>query len=303
MITSIKIANIEFKNPVFTASGTFGYGEDFAEFIDLNALGAIFTKGISLKPSDGNKSPRVVETSCGLINSIGLENIGIDAFLKNKLPFLQELKTPFFVNVYGEKEADYEKLAEIISEHNSISGIELNVSCPNVKKGGMAFGVDKTLLFNLVKKVRAKTKKCLIVKLSPNVTDIAPLAKASEEAGADAISLINTISAMAVDIKTKKPSLHNIIGGLSGPAIKPVALKMVWQASNAVRIPVIGVGGITNFQDAIEFFIVGASAIQVGTGNLTSPNTSIKIIKGIKKYLKKEKISDIKYLINSLEYW
>lgn len=297
METSVKIANIEFKNPVATASGTFGYGEDFKDLINLDMLGAIFIKGMSLKPSAGNPEPRVVETASGLLNSIGLENIGIESFLKNRLPFLEKIKTPFFINIYGEKIEDYEKLAEIINEYKSISGIELNVSCPNVKEGGMAFGVDDKLLFDVVKKVRAKTDKCLIVKLSPNVTDITKLAISAEKAGADALSLINTITGMAVDIRKKKPSLGNIIGGLSGPAIKPVALRMVWQTAKTVQIPIIGIGGILNAEDALEFLMVGASAIQVGTGNLISPNIAIKIIKGIEKYLKKENIKNISDIV------
>ncbi len=292
--TTVKIANIILKNPVCTASGTFGYGEEFKEFLDIEKLGAVFTKGISLKPSKGNPEPRVVETPCGILNAIGLENIGIKDFLNLKLPFIQKLNTPFFVNIYGETIEDYEKLTEIINENETIAGIELNVSCPNVKKGGVIFGSDEKLLFDVVKRVRQKTDKCLIVKLTPNITDITKLAIASEKAGADAVSLINTITGMAIDIKKKSAVLGNITGGLSGPAIKPIALRMVWQVSKAIKIPIFGIGGILTAEDAIEFIMAGASAIQVGTGNLINPKTSLKIIKGIQKYLKKNNIKDIK---------
>ncbi len=299
--TKVNIGGIEIKNPVLTASGTFGYGSEFHELIDLNMLGAIVVKGISLLPSKGNPPSRIVETSCGMLNAIGLENIGINEFVNKKLPFLTSINTPVIVNIYGKNIDEYIALAEIINDFDGISGIEVNISCPNVKKGGIAFGVDVQSAFEVVKAVRVKTSKLLIVKLSPNVTDIAKIAVSVEKAGADSISLINTITGMAIDINTKRPKLANITGGLSGPAIKPVALKMVWEVANSVNIPVIGIGGIVIPADAIEFLIAGASAIQVGTANFINPNASIDIINGIESYLIQNNIDDVSNLIGSIK--
>ncbi len=299
--TKVNIGGIEIKNPVLTASGTFGYGSEFHELIDLNMLGAIVVKGISLLPSKGNPPPRIVETSCGMLNAIGLENIGINEFVNKKLPFLTSINTPVIVNIYGKNIDEYVALAEIINDFDGISGIEVNISCPNVKKGGIAFGVDVQSAFEVVKAVRVKTSKLLIVKLSPNVTDISKIAVSVEKAGADSISLINTITGMAIDINTKRPKLANITGGLSGPAIKPVALKMVWEVANSVNIPVIGIGGIVIPADAIEFLIAGASAIQVGTANFINPNASIDIINGIESYLIQNNIDDVSDLIGSIK--
>lgn len=298
--TFVTIGNIKLKNPVMTASGTFGYGREFSEVTDLNKLGAIITKGLSLNPSKGNPNPRVVETTGGLLNAVGLENVGFEVFKSDKLPFLEKLDIPSIVNIYGKSEEDYESIAEKIDELQSVAGVELNISCPNVKEGGVAFGVDPVTAHNLVKKVREKTGKTLIVKLSPNVTDITEIAKSVEGAGADSVSLINTITGMLIDVKTRKPRLANITGGLSGPAIKPVALRMVWEVAKAVKVPVIGVGGITSAEDAIEFIIAGATAVQVGTGNLVDPDTSLRVVQGIENYLNKYGISDIEDLKGSL---
>ncbi len=299
--TKIDIGGIEIKNPVMTASGTFGYASEFHELIDLNMLGAIVVKGISLLPSKGNPPPRIVETSCGMLNAIGLENVGIDEFINKKLPFLSSIKTPAIVNIYGKNIEEYVELSKIINGIPDISGVEINISCPNVKKGGLAFGVDSQAAFEVVRAVRVKTSKLLIVKLSPNVTDISKIAVSVEKAGADSISLINTITGMAIDINTKRPKLANITGGLSGPAIKPVALKMVWEVANSVSIPVIGIGGILTPEDAIEFLIAGASAIQVGTANFINPNASIDIINGIESYLIQNKIYDVSDLIGTIK--
>jgi dihydroorotate dehydrogenase (NAD+) catalytic subunit len=297
----IEIGGLQLQNPVMTASGTFGYAREFERFVNLNNLGAIIVKGLSLEPTKGNPPPRIVETPCGMLNAIGLENVGIEAFLKDKLPFLQSLAPPVIVNIYGRLEEEYVRLASRIEEVESIAGIEVNVSCPNVKAGGMVFGVDAGAAFSVVRAVRKQTTKPLIVKLSPNVTDIAQIARAVEEAGADGISLINTITAMMVDIETRRPRLANVTGGLSGPAVKPVALRMVWQVAQAVTVPVIGIGGIMSAADALEFMIVGASAVQVGTANFINPRATIDIIAGIKKFLSERNIPRISDVIGTLE--
>jgi dihydroorotate dehydrogenase (NAD+) catalytic subunit len=272
------IGGIELRNPVMTASGTFGYAGEFEELVDLNRLGGIIVKGLSLEPSMGNKPPRIVETACGMLNAIGLENVGIEAFVKEKLPFLKELSAPVFTNIYGKSISDYALLAARIDELNEVAGIEVNISCPNVKAGGIAFGV-----------------------LSPNVTDITQIARAVEGAGADSLSLVNTITGMSIDIETRRPKLANITGGLSGPAIKPVALRMVWQVAQSVKIPVIGVGGIVCAEDAIEFLIAGAVAVQVGTANFVNPHATIDIIEGIERFLREKKISSLRDIIGTLE--
>jgi dihydroorotate dehydrogenase (NAD+) catalytic subunit len=288
------------KNPVMTASGTFGYGEAFASFFDLNRLGAIIVKGLALKPVPGNPPPRIVETCGGMLNAIGLENVGLQAFVQEKLPFLQSLETPVILNIYGRNVYEYGKLAERINDLEGVAGLELNISCPNVKAGGIAFGTDPKMAFQVTQGVREKTKLPLIVKLSPNVTDIATIAQSVEEAGADALSLINTITSMAVDVETRRPKLGNTIGGLSGPAIKPIALRMVWEAVQAVGIPVIGIGGIVDASDALEFLIVGARAVQVGTANFINPRATVEVAEGLKSYLLEKDIPDISQLIGSL---
>lgn len=295
------IGGIELENPVMTASGTFGYAGEFEELVDLNRLGGIIVKGLSLEPSKGNKPPRIVETACGMLNAIGLENVGIEAFVKEKLPFLKELSAPVFTNIYGKSINDYALLAARIDELNEVAGIEVNISCPNVKAGGIAFGVVPETAAEVIKAVRKATSKPLMVKLSPNVTDITQIARAVEGAGADSLSLVNTITGMSIDIETRRPKLANITGGLSGPAIKPVALRMVWQVAQSVKIPVIGVGGIVCAEDAIEFLIAGAVAVQVGTANFVNPHATIDIIEGIERFLREKKISSLRDIIGTLE--
>lgn len=297
---SVDIAGIKLKNPVMTSSGTFGYGEEFASLLDINRLGAIITKGTSLKPMEGNSPPRTVETVGGLINSIGLQNVGVQAFLRDKLPFLRQFKTPVIVNIFGGTVREFGEVARRLDDIPGIAGLEVNISCPNVAKGGVLFGVDPKMAHHVVRTVRRATQRPIIVKLTPNVTDITLIAKAVEEAGADAISLINTLMAMAIDPQTRRPVLNNIIGGLSGPAIKPVALRLVWQAVNAVEIPVIGIGGIMTPEDALEFIIVGARAVQVGMANFVNPTACIEIIDGIEAYLTENGFRQIGQLVGSL---
>ncbi|MBC8392188.1 MAG: dihydroorotate dehydrogenase [Deltaproteobacteria bacterium] len=297
----VNIGKLKLKNPVMTASGTFGYAREYQDLVDLNRLGAIVVKGLSLEPSPGNPPPRTVETPCGMLNAIGLENVGIDAFIKEKLPFLKELSTPTLVNIYGKSISEYARLAERIDDTGEIAGIEVNISCPNVMTGGVAFGVDSQTAFQVVKAVRERTTKHVMVKLTPNVTDITEIAKSVEEAGADSISLINTITGMAIDIETRRPKLANITGGLSGPAIKPIALRMVWQAVRQVEIPVIGIGGILTAADALEFLIVGAVAVQVGTANFINSRATIDIIEGIENFLVEKNIGSLAELIGTIE--
>jgi len=296
---TVKIGKMILKNPVIVSSGTFGFGEEFEDFYDLNHLGAIISKGISLKPMVGNPPPRIFETEGGMINSIGLQNPGFQAFIKNKLPYYRDLKTHLIINFFGKSQREYIELARRFDSVPGISGLEMNISCPNIKRGGIVFGTDPQMAYRLVQAVRKATQIPLIVKLSPNVTDIALMAKSVEEGGADAVSLVNTFRAMAINIYTRKPELGNIIGGLSGPAIKPIALRMVWEVNQAVHIPIIGMGGIMNAEDAIEFILVGASAIQIGTANLINPKTGIEVIHGIKKYLNQNKINRIQKLIGA----
>jgi len=298
---AVEVGGILMKNPVMTASGTFGYGREFASFVDLNKLGAIIVKGLSLKPSAGNPPPRTVETCGGMLNAIGLENIGLEAFVKEKLPFLQTLATPVLLNIYGHTTEAYADLAEQIEDVEGIAGIEVNISCPNVKAGGIAFGTDPKLASQVVVAVRKRTKLPVIVKLSPNVTDITIIARSVEEAGADGVSLINTITGMAVDVEKRRPKLATITGGLSGPAIKPIALRMVWETALAVRIPVIGIGGISDTADALEFLIAGARAVQVGTASFVNPRITEEIAEGLRAYLQKNRIGDVAELVGSLE--
>ncbi|MEW6108310.1 MAG: dihydroorotate dehydrogenase [Nitrospirota bacterium] len=296
MNLKVKIGSLELKNPVMTASGTFGYGEEYSEFVDLNDLGAVTVKGISLKPMEGNPTPRICETACGMLNAIGLQNVGLKIFLKEKLPFLRKYDTKIIVNVLGNSIKEYVKISENL-DGAGVDAIELNVSCPNVKKGGISFGTDGKMLGKLVSKVRDAVKKSvLITKLSPNVSDIRDFARIAEDAGSDAVSLINTITGMAIDIKTRKPRLANITGGLSGPAIKPVAVRMVYEVYRTVRIPIIGIGGVMNADDAIEFIIAGATAVAVGTANFINPSATKEILDGMVKYMELENIEDISSL-------
>ena len=298
---SVEIAGIQFQNPILTASGTFGYGLEYINFIDLNRLGGIVVKGLSIKPSHGNSPPRIVETASGMLNAIGLQNIGVEAFIKEKIPLLKKFNTNIIVNFFGDTQDEYVRTAERLNDVTEIAALEMNISCPNVEKGGMTFGTDPKITEELVRKVRKVTSLPLIVKLSPNVTDIVVMAKAAANGGADALSIINTLLGMAIDVHSRRPMLANITGGLSGPAIKPVALRMVWQVAKTVNIPIIGIGGIMNAQDALEFIIAGASAVQVGTANFIDPSVSVKIFDGIKDYCEKNDISDINDLIGTLK--
>ncbi|RLC32890.1 MAG: dihydroorotate dehydrogenase [Deltaproteobacteria bacterium] len=297
----VTLGALSFSNPVLTASGTFGYGSEFADAVDLDRLGGIVVKGISLQPSDGNPPPRIVETACGMLNSIGLENVGVDDFAANKLPFLKSLSCRCIVNVYGKTVEEYAILAERLDCLDGVDAIELNISCPNVKAGGMAFGVDPAAAAAVVSGARSRTGKHLMVKLSPNVSDITLIAKSVQDAGADSISLINTLAGMAIDINTRRPRLANIIGGLSGPAVKPVALRMVWETARAVEVPVVGIGGIMNAEDALEFLVAGASAVQVGTANFINPSVTMEILDGIEAFLDANGISSVTEIIGSLE--
>jgi len=298
---SINIDKLKLKNPVMTASGTFGFGEEFADFLDLNRLAGIFVKGLTLKLRDGNPYPRMAETPSGMLNSVGLQNKGIDYFISDIYPRIKDLDTYIIPNVNGSTVEDYVEVTEKLNNLEGIEAIELNISCPNVKEGGMAFGISCPSAVAATEAVRKAFDKTLIVKLSPNVTDITEIAKAVEGAGADSISLINTLLGMAVNSETRKPVLSTITGGLSGPAVKPVALRMVWQVANAVKVPVIGMGGIMNAIDAIEFLLAGASAIQVGTANFVDPQVTIKIIDGIEEYLERHQLNSVTDIIGALD--
>ena len=300
MDTKINFAGIEMKNPVTVASGTFGYGREFQDFIDLNRLGAIITKGTSLKPRPGNKAPRICETASGMLNSIGLQNPGVEYFAEVDLPFLRKFDTKIIVNACGSTIEEYVELCKILNTLD-IDGIELNLSCPNVKAGCLAFGTTYEGVKNVTSQVRKVLDKPLIVKLTPNVTDITAPAKGAEDAGADAISAINTLLGMKIDINKRAPILANNTGGLSGPAIKPVAVRCVYQIAQSVNIPVMGLGGIMNGEDAIEFMIAGASTISIGAGNFVDPTVAVKTIDGIENYMKKNKIEDLKEIIGSIK--
>lgn len=296
----VNIGGIAMKNPVMAASGTFGYGKEYADLIDLNKLGAIVMKGISLKPEKGNETPRMVEVHGGLINAIGLQNPGFDGFVKDDLPFLRKYKVPVIVNIWGRSVNEYAEVAARFDGVKGVHGLEVNISCPNIKTGGIAFGTDPAMTTAVVKNVRRSTKLPLIVKLSPNVTKIGEFARIAEANGADAVSLINSFPAMAIDIETRRPVLANITGGLSGPAIHPIALKMVWETAKSVRIPVVGMGGINSAKEALAFIIAGASAVAVGTANFTDPATMLKIIDDIESYLIRHKMSGVRELVGSL---
>ena len=290
---SIKIGNLTIKNPIMLASGTCGYGEELDGFIDYNSIGGIVTKGISIEPRKGNTPPRICETPAGMLNAIGLQNVGVDAFLNKKSEYLKTINTAVIVNILGSSIEEYGRLAGSLNAASFIDAIEVNISCPNVKEGGISFGSDPEIAYKVIKEVKNNTDFPIITKLTPNVTDITLPAKACEEAGSDALSCINTITGMAIDINTGKPKLANIFGGLSGPAIKPIALRMVWQTARAVSIPVIGIGGITTIEDAIEFLLAGASALQIGTATFRNPKASMIICNGICNYMKKHDISTI----------
>lgn len=282
---SVELFGIKFETPVWTASGTFGFGLEYEKYTDLNRIGAVCVKGLSIKPKEGNPPPRIWETPCGMLNSIGLQNPGVHHFIEKVLPKLKKYRFKIIANIYGTTYDEYRAVAEALKGVEGVHAVEVNISCPNVKKGGLAFGTDPEEAAKITEIVKEATDKPVIMKLSPNVTNIVEIAKAVEEAGADAISAINTLLGMAIDIRTKKPKLKNVVGGLSGPAIKPVAVRMVYQIARAVSIPVIGIGGITTWQDAVEFLLAGASAVQVGTANFLNPNTAVEIAEGIKKYL------------------
>jgi len=296
----IAIAGLEFQNPVMTASGTFGYGQEFVDFTRLDRIGAIVAKGISLNPRPGNPPPRIFETAGGMLNAIGLENVGVKNFIDDKVPFLKNCGTKVIANILGDRVEEYGELCRVLSDCEGIDAIEVNISCPNVKKGGVAFGTDPKMAGSVVEICKKNSRLPIIVKLSPNVTDITVTARAAENSGADALSLINTITGMAINAETRRPALANIIGGLSGPAIKPIALRMVWQACQAVKIPVIGIGGISNATDAIEFILAGASAVQVGTANFINPTTAEEIVDGISDYMSRHAINEISQLKGSL---
>lgn len=297
---SVKLGNLSLQNPVMTASGTFGYGKEFKDLVDLNCLGGMIVKGLSLHPSKGNPPPRIAETPCGMLNAIGLENVGLEAFLQEKVPFLKTLKTPVLANIYGTDIESYSELAARLSDIEAVAGIEVNISCPNVKQGGIAFGSDPATAYEVTRAIRARYDGLVMVKLSPNVTDITKIAVAVADGGADSISLINTITGMAIDIQTRKPTIANITGGLSGPAIRPVAVRMVWQVAQAVTLPLVGIGGIMTAADALEFIIAGATAVQVGTANFINPRATEEIIDGIEDYLVKHRIASVRELIGSM---
>lgn len=299
MSLKVNIGNLEFKNPVFVASGTFGFGKEYSQYVDLNKLGAIMVKGLTLNPKEGNPPPRIYETPSGILNSVGLQNPGVDGFLKDELPFLKKFDTKVIVNIAGETIEEFVTMAQKL-DIDGVHALELNVSCPNVKEGGMAFGVNPNSIYEITKRVKGVTNKIVIVKLTPNVADIKIYAKAAEDGGADAVSLINTITGMAVDINSRKPIFKNIFAGLSGPAVKPIALKYVYEAKKAVSIPVIGMGGISSAEDAIEFMIVGATAVAIGTYNFINPTCTMDILEDIKKYMNENNVSDINQIINSI---
>jgi dihydroorotate dehydrogenase (NAD+) catalytic subunit len=288
------------RNPVMVASGTFGYGPEYADYLDLNKLGALVVKGVSVEPWEGNRTPRLIEVPGGLVNAIGLQNPGFDGFVSSYMPFLRGLETPVIVNIWGRKLEEYEDIAARFEGVDGVAGLELNVSCPNIKEGGIAFGTDRAVLAQVVSAVRKRTTRTLIVKLSPNVTRIAEFAKTAEDNGADALSLMNTYPAMVIDIETRRPVLANVTGGLSGPAIHPIAVKLVYEAAKAVKIPVIGMGGIREAADAVEFLIAGASAVAVGTANFTDPTSALRVADGIRDYLVRHRMGSVSELVGTV---
>ncbi len=298
---SVNIGKLQMKNPVMTASGTFGYGEEFADFIDITRIGGIIVKGTTLHKREGNPYPRMAETPSGMLNAVGLQNKGVKYFSDHIYPRIKDIQTHMIVNVSGSAIEDYVKTAEIINELDKIPAIELNISCPNVKQGGMAFGITTKGVSEVVQAVRSAYKKTLIVKLSPNVTDIAEMARAAEANGADSVSLINTLLGMAIDAERRRPILSTVTGGMSGAAVKPIALRMVWQVAKAVNIPIIGLGGIMNWKDAVEFMLAGASAVQIGTANFIDPAITIKVMDGINDYLERHGCKSVSEIIGALE--
>jgi dihydroorotate dehydrogenase (NAD+) catalytic subunit len=298
---SVEVAGIKMRNPVMTASGTFGYGAEFADYMNLEGIGALITKGLSLKPKAGNATPRIVETPGGMLNAIGLQNVGVDAFIGQKLPYLKKVATPVIVNLYGNTLEEYGEVASRLDAVDGVAGIEVNISCPNVKQGGIVFGTEPLAAQEVVRLVKRNTSKPVIVKLSPNVTDVVLMAKACADAGADALSLINTLTGMAIDLERRCPVLANVTGGLSGPAIKPVALRMVWQVAKSVKLPIIGIGGIMNGRDALEFMLAGATAVQVGTASFLDPSAAQKIAREMEAYLAEKGIASVASLIGALE--
>lgn len=297
MNTKVNLAGVELKNPVMVASGTFGSGAEYSEFVDLNRLGAVVTKGVASVPWPGNPAPRIAETASGMLNAIGLQNPGIDLFSKRDLPFLEKFDTKAIVNVCGHSTEEYLDVVERLADEPRVDMLEINISCPNVKEGGIAFGQDPKAVEAITKAVKAKAKQPIIMKLSPNVTDITVMAKAAEAGGADCLSLINTLTGMKIDIERQTFAIANKTGGLSGPAVKPVAVRMVYQVANAVKIPIIGMGGICTAEDAMEFILAGATAVSIGTANFTNPYTTVEVIDGIEAYMRRHGVEDINELI------
>ena len=298
---AVELGPLRLENPVMVASGTFGYGQEYAELVPPERLGAMVVKGISLEPRSGNPPPRIWETCGGMLNAIGLQNVGLRAFVEEKLPWFNPLQVPVIVNLFGNTVEEYGKLAAALDGQEGVAGLEINISCPNVKAGGMTFGSDPEMVFQVVSAVRSRTNLPVITKLTPNVTDITVTARAAQDAGTDILSLINTVAGMAVDVQTRQPRLANVVGGLSGPAIRPIALRMVWQVVQVSRIPVIGLGGIVSVEDALEFLLVGAKAVQVGTANFVNPRVTLEIIDGLEDYLRQQGLVDINEIIGTLE--
>lgn len=298
---SLNLGGIRMRNPVMTASGTFGYGPEYAELVDLNQLGALVVKGIRSEPTRGNATPRTVEVASGLINAIGLPGPGVDGFVADYMPFLRKYDVPVIVNIWGKTIEEYAEVAARLDAVPGIAGLEVNVSCPNIKEGSQLFGTNLALFEKVVKAIRAATRLPMIPKLAPNVSDITEYARCAEACGANAISLINSVPALAVDIETRKPKLANVTGGLTGPAIKPIALRLVWQAARAVKIPVVGMGGITCAEDALEYFIVGARAVAVGTASFTNPDTALRVVQGLSDYLVRHGLTSLDQLVGTLQ--
>ncbi len=298
---TVEFAGIKLNNPVIAASGTFGYGEEFERFVDLKEIGGVCVKGTSAQPIDGNLPPRVFPTASGMLNSIGLENVGVDAFVRDKMPKLRAAGCAVFVNVFGFNEDEYAEVVDKLNLCDGIAAYELNISCPNTKHGGMVFGQSPDLTRQLTKLLKARARRPLIVKLSPNVTDITEFARAAEDAGADALTIANTFLAMAIDTETFRPRIHTVTGGLSGPAIRPITVRMVYQCARAVKIPIIGLGGISKAEDAVEYFLAGASAVQVGTANFFDPRASLHVLKGLEKFLKEKGLTSIRDLIGRMK--
>ncbi len=301
MNLSVKIGKLTLQNPVMVASGTFGYGVEYAQLLDLNQLGAVVVKGIRLEPVRGNPTPRTVEVASGLINAIGLQGPGVEGFIKKYWPFLKTLKVPTIINIWGTTVKEYAEVARRFDALGGVGALELNVSCPNIKEGGAQFGTDLKLLAQVVAACRKVTKLPLITKMSPNVVSIAPYARAAEDAGSDALAITNSYPAMAIDIETHKPKLANVTGGLTGPCIKPIAIKLVWEAAQAVKIPIIGMGGIQNAADAIEFMVAGATAVAVGTANFYEPQTALQVIAGIRDFMQRKGIQNVRELVGSVQ--